>query len=155
MLSSRIWLLEKFGTSLVVISYFGPAHKSFLLLSQFNKKSREMMDKKFEGIMNWIVRTSICLKIEVNIKRIFLPWNLFRFDISINTEQWMKAFLKLIQNINDKNGYFFNEHFLHSRLLIDQLNIKTELIKNLYPAIKLLEEIEIIHSTITWDKLMH
>ena len=54
--SLSIDLLEKFGTSLAIVPYFGPAHQSFLLLSKLNRKSRKMLDDNFEGILNWLIQ---------------------------------------------------------------------------------------------------
>ena len=49
-----------------------------------------------------------------------------------------------INNINDRKGYYFNQHYMHSRLCIDSLEIHQKYVNILYPSLELLKSIEVI-----------
>ena len=61
MMSTRIDLVEKFGVCTVLMSYYGTTDQSFLLLSQINSKSREMLDMFYEEILNSMINNTTCL----------------------------------------------------------------------------------------------
>ena len=143
--SLSIDLLEKFGTSLAIVPYFGPAHQSFLLLSKLNRKSRKMLDDNFEGILNWLIRYSACLTLNRENEGIFnLPSNLFKYNIHLDTSNKIKSFLRFVGKISRKEGHFFNEHSLNSRLWIVELWIETIFVEELYPDLELLRNTEAI-----------
>ena len=130
MMSSRISLLEWFSTCTLVMPYFGPTHKSFLLLSQLSKGSRKMLDEFFEEILNWLKENLVCLTIEYDfqIELMFLPANLFKFSIKLNTIQALESFVKLIERINNKKGYYFNENYMHNRLCIEKMYVYSNIL---------------------------
>ena len=139
-------LFEKFGVCTVLLPYYGTVDRSFLLLSQLNWRSRVMIDDYFEEILNWLIWNITLLKIdeEWQEKFLLLPSNLFKFEIILNWEELVNTFLSKIQSINDKKGYYFNEHFMHSRLYIELLRVKDNFVLKLFPHIDLLKTTEII-----------
>ena len=146
MMSTNITLFEKFGVRTVLLSYYGTTDQSFLLLSKLNRKLREMLDEFYEGILNSMIYNATYLRIDHKdeIWRLSLPWNLFKFKIYLNFEEITKTFLLHINNINDRKGYYFNQHYMHSRLCIDSLEVKHQYANILYPSIELLKSIEVI-----------
>ena len=145
MLSTNIALFEKFGVRAVIMSYYGTTDQSFLLLSQLNRKLREMFDESYEGILNSMINNTTCLRIDRQDEewKLSLPWNLFKFRIILNSEEITKTFLLHINNINDRKGYYFNQHYMHSRLCIKFLEINHTYANILYPSIELLKSIEV------------
>ena len=146
MLSTRITLLERFGPWSVIIPYFGTTDRSFLLLSQLSRKSRDMLDCYFEEVLNWMAANTTCLLVytEGQGRIMLLPSCLFRFEITLDWEGLVNTFLILINNVNNKEGYYFNQHFMHSRLRIDRLKVNDALVKNLYPSLELLKATEVV-----------
>ena len=146
MLSTNIALFEKFGVRTVLMSYYGTTDQSFLLLSQLNRKLREMLDESYEGILNSMVSNTTCLRINNKDEewRLSLPWNLFKFKIFLNTKEAISEFILHINNINDRKGYYFNQHYMHSRLWIDSLEINQKYVNILYSSLEILKSIEVI-----------
>ena len=144
---SRISLLEKFGTCTVIMPYFGHTHRSFLLLSQLNKGSREMLNEFYEGILNWLIETTIWLRLNYDDQKkiLFLPWNLFRFDLILNSKVKIESFILLIESIHNKKGYYFNEHFMHSRLCLERLHIESSLLELSDTTFELFQKTKIIN----------
>ena len=148
MQSTNIPLLEKFGACSVVISYFGYTHSVFLLLSQLNRRSRELLDDNYEGILNWTKMNAVCLDLQYLCETILkFPWDLFSYRIGISRESDTKIFIKLIQNINSKTGWYFNQHFINGRLCIEKLWAWENLVEKLYPYLELLKKTEVICCT--------
>ena len=144
MMSYHINLLGKFGTSSVIMPYYGETHKSFLLLSQLDRQSRDMLDGNFDAVLNWMMWNLTCLNIDgYNKEMLLMPWNLFKFSFNLVEESMLNVFIRLIERIKNKEGYYFNANFMHSRLWIDQIKIDTKFVNKLSPIIDLLKIIEV------------
>ena len=144
MMSTRIDLVEKFGVCTVLMSYYGTTDQSFLLLSQINSKSREMLDTFYEEILNSMINNTTCLWLDKKFKRkLYLPWDLFIFKIILDSEIKANTFLQFLQDINDRKGYYFNQHFMHTRLWIEPIEIDDKLVAILYPSLELLKTTEV------------
>ena len=145
MLSTNIALFEKFGVRAVIMSYYGSTDQSFLLLSQLNRKLREMLDESYEGILNSMINNTTCLIIgrQGEEWKLSLPWNLFKFKIWLDSAEAIKTFIWYINSINDRKGYYFNQHYMHSRLCINSLEVNHQYANILYPSIELLKSIEV------------
>ena len=61
----------------------------------------------------------------------------------LNSEIEANTFLQFLQDINDKKGYYFNQHFMHSRLWIESIEVKDKLVAILYPSLELLKTTEV------------
>ena len=147
-------ILEKFAVSSMIMPYFAPPHLSFLLLSKLSSRSRAMLDEFYEEILNWMLNTAILISIsEDNEKAVLLPCDLFKFSFYLKNERITELFLQLIKNINQSKGYYFNSHFMHSRLWIASLNVDSNLIAKLYSSLDLLKETKIINYTGRDDKV--
>ena len=144
MMSTRIDLVEKFGVCTVLMSYYGTTDQSFLLLSQINSKSREMLDTFYEEILNSMINNTTCLWLDKNFKKeLYLPWNLFKLKIMLDSDIKANIFLQFLQDINDKKGYYFNQHFMYTRLWIESIEVKDNLVAILYPSLELLKTTEV------------
>ena len=60
----------------------------------------------------------------------------------------------MIENKHNWIGNYFNSHFMHCRLWIDKLIIKTEWVEILYPYHELLKTTEAIECTIIQIKYL-
>ena len=148
MMSYHINLLGKFGTSSLIMPYYGETHKIFLLLSQLDRQSRDMLDGNFDAFLNWMIRNLTCLNIDAyNEEMLLIPWNLFRFSFNLMEESILNKFIRLIERINNKEGFYFNANFMHSRLWIDQIKIDTKFVNKLSPIMDLLKIIEVTDYT--------
>ena len=105
-----------------------------------------MLDESYEGILNSMINNTTCLRIDCQDEqwKLSLPWNLFKFRIVLTSNEITKEFLLHINNINDRKGYYFNQHYMHSRLWIDSLEIDQKYVNILYPSLELLKSIEVI-----------
>ena len=146
MLSSYIPLLERFGTSFTIMSYFGKTHRSFLLLSKLSRQSRSMLDQNLEEFLNSMIGNNTCLKIdEENKEALSLPWSLFGYKISFPTETNLDLLIKIIENIHNKIGYYFNGHFINQRLCFNgSISFRTNVVEKLYQNLELIKKTEVI-----------
>ena len=151
MMPTRIALLEKFGVWTVTMSYFGSTHWSFLLLTQLSRNSRHMLNDNYQAFLNSMIRNNQLLRIEEDETILNLPWDLFKYWSWFNKENKVDIFIKLVVNINDMNGSYFNEHFMNSRLWIEAIWIEADLIRNLYPYIEIIKKTEAIDAIVNWD----
>ena len=142
---SRISILEKFGVSSVIMSYYGPSHKSFLLLSRLSRKSRFMLDEFYDAVLNSFLESATVLTItEENSKMMFLPSDLFRFVIYLEGEKMVEVFLKFIDNRQARKGYYFNTHFMHKRLCIWRIYVDPEIVECLLSYVDTFKSIKIL-----------
>ena len=154
MLPSRVPMLERFSTCSIIIQYYDAAHKSFLMLSQLSRDSREMMDMNFEAILNVMLETTILLRFSDRSKSIMcFPWNLFRFTMEFNDNNGIKRLIKCIDNLNNKIGFYFNKRYMHNRLCILKIVVHIDIIKDLNPYTELLKNTEVIRSITNKSKV--
>ena len=77
-----------------------------------------------------------------------LPWDFIRYNILLRDDKELNTFIKMISHIYDKNGFYFNKNFIHSRLLIEECTVIANLAEKLYPHLELLKNTEVIECTI-------
>ena len=138
MLSTSNPLLTKFELTFTIMSYYEQTHQSLLLLSKLTKQSRIMLDENYEAFLNSMIANNASIDEEIILKKLNLPSDLFRFTILLWSIRHIKIFIRMKENKHDWIGNYFNSHFIHSRLWIDKLIIKTEWVKMLYPYHELL-----------------
>ena len=97
-------ILEKYSLMLKTLPYYSYTHNAWLLLSCFSPKSRKILKDNYKAFLNWT--ESNLMEVEIkNIKlkrRYSLPWDLFKFIISIGYEEQATYFKEWIVNINLK-----------------------------------------------------
>ena len=102
--SYRTPILEKYSLMLKTFPYFSYTHNAWLLLSLFSQKSRKILKDNYKAFLNWMEMNLM----EVEIKnqsierRYSLPWDLFKFNITIENKEHAAYFKKWIVNINLK-----------------------------------------------------
>ena len=70
-----------------------------------------------------------------------LPWDLFRFSININDDEMADNFIDVINNIYNKIGYYFNNHFMHERIWVLKIHIESTVFEKIYQVYNILNEI--------------
>ena len=144
----RIDVMEKFGVCSVVMSYYSWIHKSFLVLAQLNRGSREMLDINYDGFLNSMNGNILWLEIdEYNKEAFLLPCSLFKLSFELNNSDVLKSFFVWIRNIKDKEGYYFNQHFMHNRLSINRIWVDAKLTETLFRDIDLIKATEVVNYT--------
>ena len=100
--SYGIPILEKYSLMLKTLPYYSYTHNAWLLLSLFSPKSRKILKDNYKAFLNWMDSNLIEVEIKnENIKRRYsLPWDLFKFKITIGIEEHATYFKKWIVNIN-------------------------------------------------------
>ena len=100
--SYRIPILEKYSLMLKTLPYYSYTHKAWLLLSCFSPKSRKILQDSYKAFLNWMKNNLMEVWIgNQNIERRYsLPWDLFKFWISIKSEEQATYFKEWIVIIN-------------------------------------------------------
>ena len=98
----RTPILEKYSLMLKTLPYYSYTHKAWLLLSCFSPKSRKNLKDNYKAFLNWMEKNLMWVGINnKNIERRYsLPWDLFKFSITIWNEERATYFKKWIANIN-------------------------------------------------------
>ena len=102
--SYRIPILEKYSLMLKTLPYYSYTHNAWLLLSCFSQKSRKILKDNYKAFLNWMENNLMEVKIDFGniIRRYSLPWDLFKFNITILFEKHATYFKKWMVNINFK-----------------------------------------------------
>ena len=146
--TSQVRILEKFGVSSVVMPFFGYAHQSFLLLCRLSRGSRAMLDDFYREMVNWLLEWNTLVKVtDYNIKTLFLPSDLFKFKIDLKDEGTINKFIEFITMKHQHKGHFFNENYMHERLWISTLLIRSDLIQILIPYFDILKPIKVFNES--------
>ena len=79
-----------------------------------------------------------------NMNLITLPWDLFKLSFNLDNDIIADKFLEFISNIKIKNGYYFNQHYMHDKLWVWYILINSNLFDKLLPYIEDLKQIKSI-----------
>ena len=132
---NKIPIFEKFSLVSIMMPYYAPAHKAFLLLSALYHGSRKRLDEYFDGFVN-IMRV-YSLRIQINRSwgpiRFTLPSTLFQFKIELAHTKDIDDFISFIKRISKSEGRYFNQHYMNNRVLLvnDLITIEDAFIKKL------------------------
>ena len=130
--STRIHLLEKLSLCSIVLPYL-PTHRSFLILSSFSSKSREMLEQNYQLFLRLMRRS--CLNVAIRstcLDKLWLPSDLFTFHVH-NWLDFCEQLIKLLKQREQGQGYYFAHHYLHQTLsitVIFSIQLKLEKITN-------------------------
>ena len=80
-------------------------------------------------------------------KIIDFSWDLSKYWIYFNCESKVISFIELIQNINDKNGYYFNVHYMINILVIKNSFFQGRFYKILLPYLELQKKTKVLIAT--------
>ena len=100
--SYEIPILEKYSLMLKTLPYYSYTHNGWLLLSCFSQESRKNLKDNYKAFLNWMDKNLMQVWIQhENIERRYsLPWELFKFDITIGNKEHATYFKKWIVSIN-------------------------------------------------------
>ena len=87
MKSRRIPILENFALISVIMPYYGPTHKMFLVLSSFSAKSRDKLDEYYDEFRNVMAKYSLKIRIvDCKLATWKLPCDLFKFKFAVTSK---------------------------------------------------------------------
>ena len=147
---NRIAIFENFALTSVIMPYYGPTHKMFLMLSSFWVGSRKKLDEYYKEFIE--IMKVYCLVVEINFDIrwyacLYVPTHLFILDI-LDINENIESFVDFIIEIDNKKGYYFNDHFMHDSVTIyrKRVLINQNLFEDLYPHVERLKKIKVL-----WD----
>ena len=147
----NIPMLNRFDTISHIMAYYSFTHKAFLLLTSLWSVTRNKLDEFYDEFALWMKDNS--MKIKVNSltmhKYFFLPNDLFILDIGNLSEAKFEVFIKFIKDLEELKGWYFNNHYLHSKIkILDPIVVDVWLIKKLSHNLDLLNSIKVY----LWNK---
>ena len=76
---------------------------------------------------------------------LFLPNDLFEVSILCLFQSRICTFIKFIENLRDSKGWYFNTHWMHSKVKIrDPIRVDINDIKTLYAYVDLFKSTQVI-----------
>ena len=150
---SKIPMLSRFDSISHIMPYYGETHRAFLLLSGLWKETREKLDEFYYEFVTCMKEYWIIIRINKwDIKKfLFLPNDLFQliFKVYLNIEE-SAIFIKFIESLRDSKGWYFNSHYMHSKIKIeDSIRVNIKYIDKLYAYVDLLKSTQV--TLCKWD----
>ena len=144
---SKIPMLNRFDAISHIMPYYGQTHRAFLLLSSLCSKTRNKLDEYYDEFVK--VMREYWMQVWVDSKysqdHIFLPNDLFEVSFILSNKEMVEPFIKFIKNLSSSKGWYFNSHYMHSEIKIqDPVRVKFDLIKELVAYVDLLKSIQVI-----------
>ena len=147
---SKIPMLSRFDAISHIMPFYGQTHRAFLLLSGLWKETREKLDEFYEEFVNHMKEYWILTDVDLwNYETLLpLPNDLFVVNIDCNYGRNSLYLLKFIENLRDSKGWYFNSHYMHSKIKIrDPIKVKD--MKILYAYADVLKSTQVI--LCKWD----
>ena len=144
---SKIPMLTRFDTISHIMPYYAKTHKAFLLLSSLCSASRLKLDEFYDGFITSMTEHWLNLEIESDnsLNYLFLPNDLFGVSIQCEDEESVDELIKFIENLIDFKGWYFNNHYMHSKIkILDSFSVDIKFIKKLDTYIDFLKSIQVI-----------
>ena len=82
---------------------------------------------------------------------LFLPSDLFCLYLLLNSKFMVEKFETFIKNISERIGYYFNQHYMHEKLSIHGIHIRSDFIPKMYEYVGLLKSIKTVNNS-HWRK---
>ena len=144
---SKIPMLSRFDTISHIMPYYGQTHRAFLLLSSLCLETRHKLDEFYDEFVtlmkeNWAY---IDTSLTDQLTSLFLPNDLFRISIDCKYQERMDTFIKFILNLRNSKGWYFNSHYMHSKVkILDPIIVDIHYIKKLYAYVDVLKSTQVI-----------
>ena len=145
---NSISVLENFALLTHIMPYYETTHRVFLMLSKLCTGSRRKLKEfyyEFIYAMSeyWSV---ISIRNEDHGKRLFLPSQLFIFDIKIISEAFLESFIEMVTNLEGRKGFYFQKYYMHKYIMIKDhtIQIKKDYVINLFPYIETMKRIRLM-----------
>ena len=145
----KIPVLENFALISKILPFYGYTHKSFLLLSVLWVKTREKLDEYYDEFRKFMMRYRITIVInQKNMSRLQLPSDLFKFSIKVN-ENNIDEFEEFIDRMHNRDGCFFNNHYMNEFYQWDDIVVSSNIFKRLSICAEKMKHIRILNDNIT------
>ena len=120
---SKIPMLNRLDTIAHIMPYYASTHKSFLLLSSLCSATRHKLDEFYYEFITLMTEYRMTLKVfsDKHLWSLFLPSNLFIIDLKPKTKKMSNEFIKFIKNCVEKDGWYFNENYMHSQIIFKDI----------------------------------
>ena len=144
---SKIPMLSRFDAISHIMPYFGKTHRAFLLLAGLCSETRCKLDEFYDEFVTCMKENWRYIWSNKSNKRnsFYIPNDLFWVCFGFIFEEDYQALIKLILNIRDSKGWYFNSHYMHSKIKIqDPISFSNYYIKKLYGYIDLLKSTQVI-----------
>ena len=144
---SKIPMLSRFDTISHIMPYYGQTHRAFLLLSGLCSDTRSKLDEFYYEFVACM--TKYWMYVDVNESNrwsyFFLPNDLFEVYIDCKEKEIINTLIKFIENLRDSKGWYFNSHYMHSKIKIrDPIVVGVDYIKELYAYVDVLKSTRVI-----------
>ena len=144
---SKIPMLSRFDATSHIMPYYGQTHEAFLLLSSLCSKTRIKLDEFYDEFVNLMKENWRYIeKYSTKQKTYkFLPNDLFEIFIDLSDQKSINKFIKFIKNLRDFKGWYFNSHWMHSKVKIrDSIEIEIDDIQKLHAYVYALKSTQVI-----------
>ena len=144
---SKIPMLSRFDLISHIMPYYGQTHRAFLLLSGLCLETRYKLDEFYDAFVTRMKEYWAYFDITSTsrLTQLFLPNDLFEFHIMCLDKEKSAIFINFVENLRDSKGWYFNSHFMHSKIKIeDPIKIDIEYIKKIYAYIDVLKSTQVI-----------
>ena len=144
---SKIPMLSRFDAISHIMPYYGQTHRAFLLLAGLWKETRQKLDEFYNEFVTCMKEYWIFLKITSlgQPTQLFLPGDLFEFLIICLDKEMIGIFIKFVENLRDSKGWYFNSHYMHSKIKIwDSITVNIKYIDKLYAYVDTLKSTQVI-----------
>ena len=144
---SKIPMLSRFDLISHIMPYYGQTHRAFLLLSGLCLETREKLDEFYDEFVTRMKEYWAYFDITSTsrLTQLFLPNDLFEFDIMWWDKEKSAIFINFIESLRDSKGWYFNSHFMHSKIKIrDPIVVDIKCIYTLYAYVDVLKSTQVI-----------
>ena len=144
---SKIPMLSRFDAISHIMPYYNQTHRAFLLLSGLCSETRRKLDEFYYEFVTCMKEYWLYVKADEWNKwsLLFLPNDLFEVYIYWNNNDSIHSLIKFIENLRDSKGWYFNSHWMHSKIKIrDPISVDTNGIKKLCAYVDVLKSTQVI-----------
>ena len=140
-------MLSRFDAISHIMPYYGQTHRAFLLLSSLCSETRNKLDEFYDEFVIWMKEHWRYIEVysTEQITSLFMPNDLFQVYVKCRYQEIFDAFIELIENLRNFKGWYFNEHYMNSKIKIrDPILANVEGIKTLYAYADVLKSIQVV-----------
>ena len=143
---SKIPMLSRFDAISHIMPYYGQTHKAFFLLSGLCSETRRKLDEFYDEFVTLMKEYWMFYEIKQSKEwSLFIPNDLFEFSIDCTFKETIDSFIEFIENLKDSEGWYFNSHYMHSKIKIrDPIKVDIDFIMELYPYVDVLKSTQVI-----------
>ena len=144
---SKIPMLSRFDALSHIMPYYGKTHRAFYLLSSLCSETRSKLDEFYDEFVTCMTKYWMFLYINSpkRLNQLFLPNDLFKVSLFGLSPSSIEVLIKIIENLRDSKGWYFNNHWMHSKIKIrDPIRVEINDVKKLHAYVHLLKSTQVI-----------